>query len=71
MGWGKRGGCCCGNGDRPIIPGFLTQDHQPIKAFGVMGGAMQPQGHLQVVVNLVDYGMNPQAPLDDTFQTSS
>ncbi|MBW4565491.1 MAG: gamma-glutamyltransferase family protein [Mojavia pulchra JT2-VF2] len=47
-----------------IIPGFLTQAHQPIGAFGVMGGAMQPQGHLQIVVNLADYGLNPQAALD-------
>jgi gamma-glutamyltranspeptidase / glutathione hydrolase len=50
-------------GKRPfqtIIPAFLTRDGRPRMAFGLMGGDMQPQGHAQIVVNLVDFGMNLQ-----------
>ena len=50
-------------GKRPfhtIIPAFITRDGKPWVSFGLMGGAMQPQGHVQIVVNLVDFGMGLQ-----------
>jgi gamma-glutamyltranspeptidase/glutathione hydrolase len=43
-----------------IIPAFITRQGQPFVSFGVMGGAMQPQGHVQIIVNLLDFGMNLQ-----------
>ncbi len=54
-------------GKRPfhtIIPAFLTQDGQPVMSYGVMGANMQPQGHMQTLVRMVDYGQNPQAACD-------
>jgi gamma-glutamyltranspeptidase/glutathione hydrolase len=54
-------------GKRPfhtIIPAFVTKDGQPVMSYGVMGGNMQPQGHMQTLVRMLDYGQNPQAACD-------
>jgi gamma-glutamyltranspeptidase/glutathione hydrolase len=58
---------CVAPGKRPfhtIIPGFLTRNGQPQMSFGVMGGNMQPQGHLQTLVRMLSYGQQPQAACD-------
>ena len=50
-------------GKRPfhtIIPAFVMKDGEPLMSFGLMGGAMQPQGHAQIVINIIDFGMNLQ-----------
>ena len=54
-------------GKRPfhtIIPAFLSKDGQPVMSFGLMGGAMQPQGHVQTLVRMLDYHQNPQTACD-------
>ena len=56
-----------GPGKRPyhtIIPGFITRDDQPLVSFGVMGGHMQAQGHLQMMLRIIKHGQNPQAASD-------
>ncbi|MFK7960140.1 MAG: gamma-glutamyltransferase family protein [Phycisphaerales bacterium] len=72
----NRGGCFTpkrghpnapGPNKRPfhtIIPGFITRNGEPVSAFGVMGGAMQPQGHMQMLMRMADHKQNPQAALD-------
>jgi len=47
-----------------IIPAMVTKDGKPVLSFGVMGGDMQPQGHAQVLVNMIDHGMNVQEATD-------
>ena len=54
-------------GKRPfhtIIPAFLTKDGQPVMSYGVMGANMQPQGHVQTLVRMLDYQQNPQTACD-------
>ena len=54
-------------GKRPfhtIIPAFLTKNGKPVMSYGVMGGNMQPQGHMQTLTRMLDYGQNPQAACD-------
>jgi gamma-glutamyltranspeptidase/glutathione hydrolase len=58
---------CVDGGKRPyhtIIPGFVTQNDRPLMSFGVMGGHMQAQGHVQMMVRIFDYDQNPQAACD-------
>lgn len=56
-----------GSNKRPyhtIIPAFVTKNNQPLMSFGVMGGNMQPQGHVQMITRIFDYNQNPQTAVD-------
>jgi gamma-glutamyltranspeptidase / glutathione hydrolase len=58
---------CIGPNKKPyhtIIPGFLMKENLPIGPFGVMGGFMQPQGHMQVIIHMLNHGMHPQDALN-------
>jgi gamma-glutamyltranspeptidase/glutathione hydrolase len=58
---------CVSGGKRPfqtIIPGFVTRNNRAEMSFGVMGGSMQPQGHVQMLVRMFEYGLNAQAACD-------
>jgi gamma-glutamyltranspeptidase/glutathione hydrolase len=58
---------CVAPGKRPyhtIIPGFVTKNGAPVMSFGLMGGMMQPQGHTQLMVRMIDYGQSPQTAID-------
>jgi gamma-glutamyltranspeptidase/glutathione hydrolase len=58
---------CVGAAKRPfhtILPGFVTRGGRALMSFGVMGAAMQPQGHVQMMVRIFDHGQNPQAACD-------
>ena len=61
-------------GKRPfhtLLPGFLMKDGQPVMAFGLMGGSQQAQGHAQVLIDMIDLGVNPQAASDAARFTHS
>ena len=58
---------CLAGGKRPyhtIMPGFLTRGQAPVGAFGVIGSYLQPQAHVQLIMNMIDFELNPQAALD-------